>query len=249
MKKPRTSIILGTADLTSSLAKKCIEAIKKYTEDYELIIIDNNRAPDFNFGIEYNRAMKIVKGEYTLLICDDVMVSEGWLDTLIKCAESDPKIGIVGAKMVNQEGKITHTGGFIHPFKGYTPVRIGHLLDDAKHERLVQYVCIACFLIKKRLVEDIGYLDEDYQMNYEDPDYCIRAWERGWKVMYTPRSIVVHEEWTGVKKDLKRGVEILNRDRDLFVRKWVLTGRLERVFSFKMAPEGFLWDVKCVIVE
>lgn len=249
MKKPATSIILATADLTSDLAKKCIESIKKYTKDYELIIIDNNRALDFNFGIEYNRAMKIAKGEYVLLICDDVMVTEGWLDALIECAESDPKIGIVGAKMVNQDGKITHTGGFIQPFRGYAPVRVGHLLDDVKQERPVQYVCICCFLIKRRLIEEIGYLDEDLLMNYEDPDYCLRAWEKGWLVVYTPKSLVVHEEWKGVKKDLKRGREILDRDREVFAKKWVHTGRLTRVFSFKFEEGGFKWSVKCATGE
>jgi len=249
LKKPATSIILATADLTSNLAKKCLESIKKFTEDYELIIIDNNRAPDFNFGIEYNRAMKIAKGEYILLICDDVIVTEGWLDALIECAESDPKIGIVGAKMVNQNGKITHAGGFIQPFAGYAPVRVGHLLDDVEEERPVQYVCICCFLIKSKLIQEIGYLDEELLMNFEDPDYCLRAWEKGWEVMYTPKSLVVHEEWAGVKKDMKLGAEILDRDRNLFVKKWILTGRLDRVFSFKMDVEGFSWSVKCATAE
>lgn len=216
----KTSIVLGTADVNSELAKQCIASIKQHTAGYELIIIDNNKSPDFNFSVEYNRGMKIAKGDYILLICDDVVVSEGWLDSLIQCAEKDAKIGIVGPKMVNQKGEITHTGGFIQPFKGYAPVRVGHLLDDVKEQRSVQYVCIACMLIKRGLFEEIGPLEEELLMNYEDPDYCLRAWKAGWTVMYTPKSVVIHQEWAGVKKNLEKGLEILNRDREMFARKW-----------------------------
>lgn len=219
-------MIMATADATSQRTVTCLRNIRRYTQrSYELIIIDNNRALDFNFGAEYNRGMKIAKGEYILLICDDVIVTEGWLDGLIHCAENDPKIGITGPKMMTQDGKITHTGGFIRPSQGYAPVRVGHLLDDVQQDRPVQYVCIACMLIERKVVDEIGYLDEDLLMNFEDPDYCLRAWEKGWKVVYTPKSRVVHEEWEGVKKDLERGREILDRDREVFVKKWIETGR------------------------
>jgi GT2 family glycosyltransferase len=245
---PKTSIVIATADTASENAGECIRSIKKHSENYELIIIDNNRTSDFNHGAELNRGMKIAKGEYILLVDDDVMVTEGWLNSLIRCAERDTKIGIVGSKMISRDGRITHTGGFIQPFQGYAPLRVGHLIDDVKEDRAVQYVCLACMLIKRKVIEEIGYLDEELQMNFEDPDICLRAWEKGWKVMCTPKSVVIHEEWKGVKKDLKNGKEILDRDRAVFVRKWVNTGRLNKVFSFKATPRGILWSVKCASV-
>jgi hypothetical protein len=226
----KTSIVLATADVESILSQKCLASIKRYTQNYELIIIDNNRALGFNFGIEYNRGVRIAKGEFICLICDDVIVTEGWLDSLIECAENDPKIGITGPKMMNQDGKITHTGGFIQPFMGYAPVRVGHLLDDVQQDRPAQYVCIACMLIKRKVVEEIGYLDEDLLMNFEDPDYCLRAWEKGWKTVYAHKSLVMHEEWKGVKKDLLKGREILDRDREVFVKKWAKRGGIAGLF-------------------
>jgi GT2 family glycosyltransferase len=239
---------MATADTTSESAVECIRSIKKHSENYELIIIDNNRTPDFNHGAELNRGMKIAKGEYILLIDDDVMVTGGWLNSLIRCAELDTKIGIVGPKMISRDGRVTHTGGFIQPFQGYTSLRVGHLIDDVKEDRAVQYVCMACMLIKRKVIEEIGYLDEELQMNFEDPDICLRAWEKGWVVMYTPKSVVIHEEWKGVKKNLERGREILDKDREIFIKKWVNTGRLNRVFGFEAVGEGIKWFAKCVNV-
>jgi len=205
----RTTVIMTTPDSSSEASRKCVDSIKRFTKDYELIIIDNVHDRNFNYAKENNRAIMVSEAEYILLINDDILVTEGWLKKLINCAEQHHLIGIVGPKMVRPDGSIDHAGGFIHPFKGYAPVRIGHFYDDwTKESRPVQYVCDACILLKRKLIEDVGFLDERYLMNYEDVDLCVRAWESGYKVFYTPRSIVVHEHWTGVKKERPDATEV-----------------------------------------
>lgn len=222
----RTTIFLATADVTSSVAKKCIKNVKKYTKDYELIVIDNDKDLNFNHAREINRALSITNSKYVVLIDDDAFVSEGWLDALIECAKSDEKIGIVGAKILNRNGKIDHTGGYITSDGWY-----GTYDFDISKEIEVRWVNSSCVLLKRDVMIKIGGFDESFIKYFHDVDIGIRCWQHGYKVVVTPKCVITHIAEATIRRIRDDLPIIANKDRQTFFQKWIWNGKFREVFQ------------------
>lgn len=219
------TIVIVTADVNSDIAKRCIESIKKYTKDYELLILDNNYKLNFNHAKEINRALKIANSEYVVLVDDDCLVSEGWLDALLECAKKDEKIGIVGAKILKPSGEIDHTGGYILQNGLY-----GHLQDVVEGDRECQWVCSALMMVRKGFIDKVGGFDEAFSKYFQDVDIGIRCWQSGYKVVCAPKCIVTHFSQVMVRRIRGDISEIANKDRMTYFQKWVLSGKMKEVF-------------------
>src|SRR6202035_225791 len=75
----------------------------------------------------------------------------------------------------------------------------------------------ACMYVRREVIERVGVLDERYAMAYEDVDWCLRAWEAGFRVIYFPAAQLVHHE------SVTRGTELGERERSsqqLFWERW-----------------------------
>jgi GT2 family glycosyltransferase len=146
-----------------------------------------------NVGIRL--ALKNFKPKYVVLLNPDVKVTPDWLRELIKCAEADPKVGIVGSKNLMWDGKTIDS--VWHTFDHRTAVfkNIGHSeVDKGQYDGIRDVISVqfSSVLICRELIEDIGLLDEGMFMSNEDCDYCYRAKLYGWKVRYCPESLVYH---------------------------------------------------------
>ena len=185
-----TSIIIVTYN-NLCLTKLCIESIKKHTKDYELIVIDNassdgsyNYIADnsdyriFNkdnlgFVKAVNQGLELAKGEYVCLLNNDIVVTEGWLDGMLKYYTLLSDVGIVGCKSNIVSGHAIDK----EFYSEYDPCYIELY---AKKMRRINFnkVMISpritglCMLFPMSLVYDIGKFDEIYGMgNYEDDDF------------------------------------------------------------------------------
>lgn len=198
------------------LLKKCLESLQKNTEypDYEVIVVDNGSEdgsqelvrkdfPDIRlieneknlgFAKGNNRGIKAGEGEYIFLLNNDTEVTKGWLTELVKVAASDPAIGIVGCRLEYPDGEVQHAGGYV------TSAGIAkHYTSGGQRE--VEYVTGAALLIKKGVIEEIGYLDEKFSPFYfEEMDWCFRAKKSGYKIIYSPNAEIVHHESFSMKK-------------------------------------------------
>jgi len=83
-KNIRVTIGVVSANYKSNHATKCLNSIKRYTHNYELILIDNNGTGNFNHAREMNRLISMATTDYLVLMDDDVFVEPGWLDGLLK---------------------------------------------------------------------------------------------------------------------------------------------------------------------
>lgn len=163
--------------------------------------------------------MKIAKGDYVILVDDDVIVTEGWLEALIEAAESDKRIGIVGAKIFDKDGNLNHTGGDISLYEfGW------HHKEDIDKITERTYVTSAVMLITRQALHTIGKFDENFKKYGLDADYCIRAWEKGLKVVCTPKCVVTH--LVGGTINLRKDKQaVWEADRKYFNKKWFEGGR------------------------
>jgi GT2 family glycosyltransferase len=145
-----------------------------------------------NGGIVF--VLKRYNPSYVLLLNNDIAITDAeWLKKMVDVAESDKNIGIVGCKLVYPDGRIQHAGAF----GGVRPHHRGRTENDmGQYEGIedVEAVTGAVFLIKRALIKRIGLLDGNFFMGYEDLDYCIRARNAGFRIIYDGNVKLSHLE-------------------------------------------------------
>ncbi len=135
--------------------------------------------------------------DYVLLLNNDTVVDPGFLSELVKFAEEDRHIGIVGPKIYYyyDERRIWYAGGRVNFWEGWTS-HIGirekdHGQYDSPME--VDYVTGCCMLVRREVIERVGKLDEGYFIYGEDADWCLRASRAGYRLFYVPSSMIWHK--------------------------------------------------------
>jgi GT2 family glycosyltransferase len=221
LKNPKVSIIVINWN-GKNLLRNCLKSIKNNTgyPNFEVIVVDNaindgsqkmikksfswvkliENKKNLGFSKANNIGIKNSKADYYFLLNNDTQVMKNWLKNIIEVAESDPKIGIIGCKLLYPNGKLQHGGeviNLIHVAENIGFDNIHRLNGNVNKNREVPAVVGAAFLIKKTVVENIGLLDEEYDPIYrEETDYCLRARYFGYKIYYVADSVIIHH--TGV---------------------------------------------------
>lgn len=179
------------------LVEKCLQSIREHTMDYEVLVHDNSPPnPNLGFAKASNLLIRKAQGDYIVLLNPDTWVTDGWLEKLIETAESGPDIGIVQSKTLRPNGLIDSTGHrYTFDYGVYMPGDRGALEEDKgqydSHTAL-KTCTFASVLIKRRVFETSGLLDEKMFLYCEDMEFCLRAAKHGWRIVYCPDSVVYH---------------------------------------------------------
>jgi len=164
------------------------------------------------------------RGAYLLFLNNDTEVRPGALDALVDAADSDDRIGLVGAMLVYPDGRLQESGGIAWADgSGWNYGR-----DHDAHapgftvRRDVDYCSGAAILVRQELFEAVGGFDQRYApAYYEDTDLAFAIRATGHRTIVDPRAVMVHHEGvshgTGVTGGVKRFQEI---NRAQFVDKW-----------------------------
>jgi O-antigen biosynthesis protein len=182
----------------------------KIAEEYE-IKLAKYPDPRYAFGKMNNFGGRIAKGEYLVLLNDDTeAISQDWIESMLEYSQQKG-VGMVGAKLVYQDGSLGHAGDLIlrsgqitHILKGLPEGGAGYH-GFANVARNVSCVTAACLMVKKELFTELGGFDERFT-SYDDVDLCLRAMEKGYKNIYTPYAVVLHHE-TGTRKGEINAIE------------------------------------------
>ncbi|HEX8927889.1 MAG TPA: glycosyltransferase family 2 protein, partial [Actinomycetota bacterium] len=158
------------------------------------------RAERFNFSWVNNRVIADTAGEHVLLLNDDVVpIEPGWLDAMAAHL-ADPAVGAVGAKLLYPGGAVQH-GGVIMGMGGLCDHANRHLDGDAPGyawravlAQELSAVTGACMLVRRRALERVGGLDEEYPSAFNDVDLCLRLREAGYSVVFAPEALLHHHE-------------------------------------------------------
>lgn len=130
--------------------------------------------------------------DLVLILNNDVTVPPDFLDPLV--ARLKERAGLVGPKILDPSGRVWCAGGMLSFHHNLSRLRgYGHE-DNGRYDRTeaVDYLPACCLLISKEVFETIGLLDEDYFCYLEDVEYCFRAREAGFPVIFCPDSRVYH---------------------------------------------------------
>jgi len=148
-----------------------------------------------NFAGALNLGFENAGGNYIAFLNNDTVVDRKWLDGLLKVAREDGRIGGVQSKILFSDGKILNSAGaqevddFYFRDIGFGEADAGQYGEKAERD----YLSGGSVLYRKTCLEDVGPFDEDYVMFFEDIDYSIRCRDRGWRLFYSPQSIVYHK--------------------------------------------------------
>jgi GT2 family glycosyltransferase len=156
------------------------------------------------FARAVNEGSRLSRGQWLLLLNPDVTVTPGFVEGALALADrlqaEEPTAGIVGFHLRNSDGSRQLSTG---RFPSLLGTLAGLILPRARrkyqarpiHERSqVPWVTGCCLLVRKDCLRDLGGLDNDFFLYYEDVDLCKRAGERGWSVWYEPGLRVVHHD-------------------------------------------------------
>lgn len=158
------------------------------------------RRGNIGFSAANNLVLRESEAAAVLLLNPDTEVYAGTLDAALARLDADPRIGMVGVKLVTESGELDHAckRSFPTPLDAlghFTGVgggqyRATHLGDDEPGE--VDAVNGAFMLCRAEAVREVGLLDEGYWLYMEDLDWCHRFWDAGWKVFYEPAGTALH---------------------------------------------------------
>lgn len=207
-----------TAELVRQLmASTCVRR-----GDAEIVIIDNHspahplakklrRLPhvslrrwgrNHGFAKAVNEGCRLSQGDWFLLLNPDTTLSEGFLDNALALADqlatTDARAGIVGFHLRDSDGAQQLSSG-PYPTLLSTLTRLALPRRRRKYKQVrgadrqpVAWVTGCCLLVQRACLQDLGGLDEEFFLYYEDVDLCLRARQRGWTVWYEPNLAVVH---------------------------------------------------------
>lgn len=163
-------------------------------------IIENSINGGFAKG--YNDALAKVEAEYFVLLNSDVEVTQNWLEPLVKLMDENPQVAACQPKILSYDHKEQFeyagaAGGYIDKY-GY-PFCRGRIFnsfekDEGQYDdtREIFWATGACLMIRSKVYNDVGGLDEDFFAHMEEIDLCWRIKNIGWKVMYCSASKVYH---------------------------------------------------------
>lgn len=147
----------------------------------------------------YNAASEQAQGDYlVLLAADSEVVNPNWIDSLLNHAQR-PEVGVVGAKLVDRDGKVSHAGlilglndGVGSPFVGEKHKAEGYM-QRLVVEQNYSAVSKVCLMVRKDLFNALGGLDEvTFAAGYSDVDLCLKAGQAGYLTVWTPLVQVLH---------------------------------------------------------
>lgn len=168
-----------------------------------LRIIQNDR--NFGFAEGNNIGARAAKGNYVVFLNNDTEVDPMWLKELITVMESDKNIGAAQSKLLLFDRKTIDSAGDFINFYGEGWMR-GHGVEDKGQYNKVDEVFSArgaAMIVKKQILEEVGYFDAAFFMVCEDIDLSWRIRLCGYKVMFVPKSIVYHFG-SGTRKEFQR---------------------------------------------
>ncbi len=180
-----------------------------------------------------NYALERRKGHHALLLNSDTIVHGNAIRDLLEFLRTRPDVGVLGPRLLNSDGSLQMSCrrfpnpiaalfrntplGRLFPNNRFTR---DYLMTDWSHDepREVDWVSGAALLASGDMIAKVGLLDPEYFMYCEDVDWCFRAWQQGFKVMYVPNATITHAIGRSTDKAPNRMIGRFHRSMFRFYR-------------------------------
>ncbi len=216
MLKPAASIIIPHLNGRSHLHDCFTSLFQQTCQDFEVLLIDNGSTDgsqvyvrdsfpsvrlielgeNKGFTGACNAGWLAAQGEIIILLNNDTAVSLTWLAEILNAFYHHPETGIIASKMLLFDQRNTfHTAGDYYRLNGIPGNRGVWQTDVGQYdqEEFVFGACGGSAAYRRQMLEQIGFLDDDFFFSCEDVDLSWRAQLAGWKVLYVPTAVVYHK--------------------------------------------------------
>ena len=183
----------------------------------------------FNYSRINNEAAAAAAGEYIVLLNNDTeVITLDWIEELLMYAQR-PDVGAAGAKLYYPDRTVQHAGIVIglgaHRTAGHTHYRVGYqnlgYMGRLCYAQDVSAVTGACLMVKHSLWDELGGLDESFEVSLNDVDFCLRLREKGLLNVFTPFAELYHYESASRGSDQTgERAERYNREAAHFRDRW-----------------------------
>lgn len=226
--QPDVSIVIVSFN-TRDLLRRCMQTVinEAGAVTYEMIVVDNASRDgsaemverefpqarllrsDINLGfaVANNRAFKVARGRYVVLLNSDAFLQPGALARAVAHMQLDPRIGLGGARLIGSDGSWQPSArqfpSLVNDFLCLSGLssrfphsrffgRFDSTWMDAHRPAEVDWVPGAFSILSRRVLEEVGYFDESFFLYYEEVDLCRRIKAAGYSIWYWPDVVIVH---------------------------------------------------------
>lgn len=215
----RVSVVAVTRNNLKN-ARVCIPSVLRHIakDSYEIIVVDNGSTDgtaeyigglsqaysrvklvlnpvDIGFVRAINLGLTICDPRSDVVTIDDVVIGrDDWITILREAAYSDEKVGIVGCRLLDETKRQVHAGTFILVDNMRIEQSGARERDIGQHGSLrqVEAVTLACAYLRRSVLDNVGFLSEDYVSSFAHIDYCLKARKAGFEVLCTGRLTATH---------------------------------------------------------
>ena len=191
---------------------KTVPLLSKGFPGVRVIAFKKNR----HYAAGINRGIKEAKGRYFFILNQDIELDKDCILRLMEKAKSDKKAGAVAPMM-----KFSELRGFINGIgnqvnnHGWGTDNFIHCVDIGQFEELreIPSACFGAVMLQRAAAEEVGLVDSGYGSFYEDVDWSLRCWYRGWRIVPAPRAVAYHDFGGSYEQEKKLFFVVRNRQR------------------------------------
>ncbi len=249
---PLISVIIPNKDHTDDL-DICLKSLyeKSSYKNFEVIIVENNSTEketfeyyealtqkhgnikivkwegNFNYSAINNFGVNYAKGEYILLLNNDVeLINGSCLEEMLMFAQRKD-VGAVGAKLYYSDDTVQHAGVILglggtagHAHKHFARSHPGYMARASIAQNLTACTA-ACLMMRRDVFDEVGGLDESFEVAFNDVDLCMKIRKKGYLVVFTPYAELYHYESKSRGNDsTPEKLERFRGEIDRFKEKW-----------------------------
>jgi len=209
-------------------------SVKMVQEKFPAVKLINNRK-NTGFAVANNQALQQAVGKYQLLLNPDTIVEEDTFRKVISFMDTHPEAGALGVRMLDGKGsflpeskrslptpwvafyKIFGLSALFPKSKTFGKYHLSYLNPDETHS--VEVLSGAFMLLRKSVLDTIGFLDESFFMYGEDVDLSYRIIKAGYKNYYFADTSIIHYKGESTKKGSLNYVRVFYNAMLIFARK------------------------------
>ncbi|NLF01782.1 MAG: glycosyltransferase family 2 protein [Anaerolineales bacterium] len=224
----RTSVIV-VAYNSGACLRACVASIFRTEPDVEIVVVDNastddavarlaaefpsvrtvQRRENGGFGAGNNTGAAAATGDFLAFINPDAVVTDGWLEALVGPLATDASLGLVTPKVLlcADPGRINVAGLNVH-LSGIATCR-GLQASRSAFDQTEEVAAVSgsAFAVRREVFERVGGFDEDLFLYFEDVDLSARVWLAGYRCLYVPRAVVLHD-YDRVRVDTRKAFRV-----------------------------------------
>lgn len=196
-------------------------------------VIENDRNHGFAFAS--NQGVRATSGRYVLLLNPDTVVEPATLHAMTEYLDQNPDVGCATARLVLPDGRldlacrrsfptptralyrVTLLSRLFPRSRRFGQYNLGYL--DPLQEAEIDSPCGAFMMVRREVIDQVGLLDESYFMYGEDLDWAYRIKQAGWRIMYTPRTTVLHAKRASSRLAREKAVRYFHDAMRIFYRR------------------------------